>query len=108
DGLGAVARLEDGVAELLEEEPRRPPDRGVVLGEEDRLRPARRRRLRLGSARRSRGGEEREVDPERRAASGLARDVDRAAVPSHDPVDDREPEPGAATDLLRREERLED
>ena len=45
---------------------------------------------------------------EGRAASGRPRERDLAAVLLDDAVRDREPEPGARPDLLRREERVED
>jgi hypothetical protein len=52
--------------------------------------------------------EQRQLDPERRAAPERALDAHRAAVPAHDVERGREPEPGARTDLLRGEERIED
>src|SRR5215211_8754607 len=50
----------------------------------------------------------REEDPERRPATGLARELDVAARLLDDAIDRREPEPGPPPLLLGREERLED
>src|SRR3546814_4620862 len=49
----------------------------------------------------------RKVDAHRRPPTGGAVDANVAAMARDDAVDDRQPEPGAFADRLRREERLE-
>ncbi len=49
----------------------------------------------------------RQVDCERRALAGLRRQVDEPAMLTDDAFDDRQPQTGAAANVLRREEGLE-
>ena len=51
---------------------------------------------------------DRQLDVERRAAIRPRLETDAAAVLLHDRVGDRQAEPGALADFLRREERVED
>jgi len=99
--------------------PERPHDRAgderVVVHHEDaawpndRLARERRRLGRSGTRReRERERRRRERHAERAAPSDLRLDVDAAAGVAHDPVRDREAEPGANPERLRREEGLED
>ena len=53
-------------------------------------------------------GDARQIDHEARPLPVLALEIDPAAALLHDPVDGRQPEPGALPLLLGREERLED
>src|SRR5436190_84947 len=108
--LAAAGRGEYRHALLLEQEVHRRSDLLVILHEEQRRGPRRRCVPRLARRRRDRlaGAVERQVHLEGRAATRLRVDPDRSAALLHDAVHGREPEAGAHTRLLRREERLED
>ena len=106
--LRRILDREHLVAVGLQHQPHELAHAGVVLDDHDRLRAAARPRVAavgLGVGARARG--DRQVDLERRAAPGLAVDVDPAAALLDHAEHGREPEPGALAGGLGRVERLE-
>ncbi len=103
-------RRQDVVAEIREEPRDGPPNRVVVLDEENRATTRRACRSRHCDGRgcgrlRSAAGH---IDLERRPDAGLAVHADAAARLLDDAEHGRQPEAGSLAELLRGEERLED
>src|SRR3990172_7387635 len=108
EGLGSVAGGEDIVAAALQDRAGELEQIRIVLHHQNRLASARDRSRRIRSELLGSAVDLGEVDHERGPFPGLALDPDVPAALFDDAVDGGEPEAGAFSFLLRREERLED